>query len=197
MKRRSFLAAGIGLAAASTAAWAQDPRDLTHDPDQPILGNPDGDVTLVEFFDYQCPYCRESHESLLDLVRQDGNLRLIMRDWPIFGEASVHAMKLGLGAVDLGLYPEVNRALMAITGRRIDRATMDDAVVAVGLDPAAALAAYAEKEVVWRALVSRTNWFAEFFGLFGTPSYVIGRDVYQGVTDLAIMRQAIANTRAG
>lgn len=95
------LVAGRGRAQEEAEAFR---HALTHDPDQPVIGNPQGDVTLVEFYDYQCPCCRQGHPAILDLMRGDGNIRLVMKDWPIFGETSVHGLKLGLGAAGLGRY---------------------------------------------------------------------------------------------
>ncbi len=79
-------------------------EDVLFDLDNPVLGNPDGDVTVVEFFDYQCLYCRANHTELIDVVAEDGNVRLVMKDWPIFGPASIRASQLALGAVHVGAY---------------------------------------------------------------------------------------------
>lgn len=189
--RRGMIAGGLALLVAPTAS--ADP--MTHDPDQPVLGNPDGDVTLVEFFDYQCPYCRSTHPQILDLVRRDGNLRLVMKDWPIFGAASVHAVRIGLGAVSQGLYAQVNEALMTQKGRRLDNTTIDATARGVGLDPVAALAAFEAEAPRWTGLIARNAQQAQMLGLVGTPSYVVGRDLFPGVVETRFLRRAIAYAR--
>ena len=198
LTRRNLLAGGAGavaLAATARAGQAAGPNGLTHDPDQPVLGNPQGDVTIVEFYDYQCPFCRDNHPALLQLVQDDGNLRLVMRDWPIFGAASLHAMKLGLGAVDLGRYRQVNTALMAISGRRIEPTAFDAVVREAGVEPQDALASFTARESAWQALLDRTARFAEAAGIRGTPTYVIGQEIFQGVTTARAMRHAIGRVR--
>src|ERR1700691_1221219 len=72
--------------------------NVLRDPDTPSLGNPKGDLTVVEYFDYQCPYCKKMAPELAQLAREDGHLRLVLKDWPIFGEISKSAAKLALAA---------------------------------------------------------------------------------------------------
>lgn len=200
-RRRLIVAGGAAILAGPGLARTQvpgpDPRDLTHDPDQPVLGNPDGDVTLVEFYDYQCPYCRAAHPQLLDLVRRDGNLRLVMKDWPIFGEASVYAVRLGLGAVALGRYAALNEALMTLKGRRLDDRTIDATARQVGLDPVAAVQSFEAESGRWAGLIARNAAQAQMLGLFGTPSYVVGMDLFPGATEMTALRRAIAEARKG
>src|SRR5690554_5952850 len=86
--RRTFLGSGAALLALSATAGFAQPDDMTpeaifHDPDGPALGNPDADLTIVEFFDYQCPFCKKGHPELMDVVKSDGNIRIVMKDWPI------------------------------------------------------------------------------------------------------------------
>ncbi len=190
--------AGSGFAARGGEMLpGEAPRELTHDPDQPVLGNPDGDVTIVEYFDYQCPFCRESYPALLDYVASDGKIRLVMKDWPIFGEASVRGVQLGLGAVALGRYPEVSAALMAGKGRRVDALRMDEAVRAAGLDPEAAIASFEREREKWVSLIDRTMAEADFFGLPGTPAYVVGLNLFPRITEIDELREAVAAVRRG
>ncbi|WP_092897715.1 thioredoxin domain-containing protein [Rhodobacter sp. 24-YEA-8] len=210
MKRRDLIRGSLGsslgammLAGAAFPVRAEEmlpgaaPRELTHDPDQPVLGNPDGSVTIVEYFDYQCPFCRDSHPALLDYVRSDGDIRLVMKDWPIFGEASVRGVQLGLGSVALGRYAEVNAALMAGKGRRVDALRMDAAVRDAGLDPEAAIASFERERDKWVALIDRTMAEADFFGLPGTPAYLVGLNLFPRVTEIAELRAAVAAVRRG
>lgn len=203
LTRRTLIGSAIGggLLLAAGPSRAQDTdaeafrRELTHDPDQPVIGNPEGNVTLVEFYDYQCPFCRRGHPALLDLVRTDGNIRLVMKDWPIFGETSFHGFKLGLGAASLGQYEAAHEALMRIEGRRIEAQAMDEAVRAAGVDPATALAAFVQDEARWTGLVTRNEAQAHAIGLRGTPAYLIGWTLMPGAYDIDIIREVIANER--
>lgn len=203
LSRRTLIgsAIGSGMLLAMGPARAQDAeaevfrREITHDPDQPLLGNPDGDVTLVEFYDYQCPFCRRGHPALLDMVQTDGNIRLVMKDWPIFGASSVHGLQLGLGAAGLGQYGIAHEALMRIGGRRIAAEQMDEAVRLAGVDPAAALAAYAQNEPRWSGLIARNDAQARAIGLQGTPAYLVGWTLLPGAYEIDILRDVIAKER--
>jgi len=106
--RRAVLGGGAGLGIVAlggiglsrflrSSAPDADVHAVLFDLDQPVLGNPQGDVTVAEFFDYQCPFCKRGHDDLMAEVEADGNLRLIMKDWPIFGGASVIARPDGAG----------------------------------------------------------------------------------------------------
>src|SRR5258708_9235479 len=92
----------LGMAMAPGSALAQtDETVLTEalvlrDPDIPVAGNPDGDITIVEYFDYQCPYCRKLEPELRQVVQDDGKVRLVLKDWPILGPVSVVASRMAL-----------------------------------------------------------------------------------------------------
>ena len=83
-----------------------------HDPEVPALGNPEGDVTLVEYFDYQCPVCRQLHPQLSRAVRDDGRVRLVSKGWPIFGGVSVHAARIALAAKYQGRFARGSRGVV-------------------------------------------------------------------------------------
>lgn len=195
-----ILGAGAGLVLVRPA-WAQsgasgpDPRDLTHDPDQPVLGNPDGDVTLVEFFDYQCPYCRRAHPETMEFVASDGNIRLVMRDWPVFGPVSDRAVMIALGAVALGKYPQIVDAMMGLAGRKLTDADIDAAALGTGISADAALRSFQNDYDKWTAMVGRNMGMAQMLGLMGTPSYVVGRDLFPGVTPIPVLKKAVRAAR--
>lgn len=204
LSRRAVISTTMGMAGlllVANRARAQDAeaeafqKDLTHDPDQPVIGNPDGDVTLVEFFDYQCPFCRQGHPAILDLVRSDGGIRLVMKDWPIFGAASAHGVRLGLGAANLGKYEVAHEALMALEGKRIAEEVMNEAVRDAGVDPDAAMTAFAQDELRWSGLIARNEAQAAAIGLQGTPAYLVGWNLMAGAYDVEIIREVIARER--
>jgi protein-disulfide isomerase len=195
------LAAGAGaaaLAGLTPALRAQDslpdPEEVHFDPDAPVMGNPDGDVTIVEYFDYQCPYCKTNHPALLDLVERDGGVRLLMRDWPIFGPASIRATQLVLGAAAFGAYEPTHLALMATAGR-LRPEDVDAVLTKAGIDVAAAGAAFDDAHARWSGYLTRNAGQAEAFGLPGTRGFVIGSAIHRGAVSEAQLTAAVAAAR--
>ena len=197
MDRRSFILAGTALAGISLAGGTRASAALQQvlfDPDAPALGNAKGDLTIVEYFDYQCPYCRSNHPMLMDEVRRDGNIRLVMKDLPVLGPVSRRAARMALGSVDLGLYAAVNAALMATRGRLSDR-SVDSALRRAGVSPDAAWKSFTAQEDKWERLIVRNLDQADDLGFWGTPSYVIGQVIAPGVIDRQALRETIAEAR--
>lgn len=209
--RRAILAGGAGLgiltlgglglarfATSSRPAETEgdpDPAAVLFDPDQPVLGNPDGDVTVAEFFDYQCPFCKRGHDALMEEVAADGGVRLIMKDWPIFAGASVAAAQMALGGVARGEYAAAQAALMATPARLTDD-QVRAALTGAGLDPEALMASYREDRDRWDGLMARNGAQAAALGLQGTPAFIIGYSIHAGALDRAQLRAAIAAARA-
>lgn len=169
-------------------------EDVFFDPDQPVLGNPEGDLTIVEFFDYQCPFCKRNHPDLMRAVEQDGNIRLLMKDWPIFGAASVRAAQLVLGGMASDQYELAHAALMATPARLSDQ-DVDNALGAAGLSPATLLDGYRADRSRLDALLTRNSQQAAAFGLSGTPAFIIGSTIYPGALNAADLDQAIRSAR--
>ncbi|PVA10723.1 disulfide bond formation protein DsbA [Pelagivirga sediminicola] len=187
---------GAGFIPVARQARAQELtiNDVLFDQDNPVLGNPDGDVTIVEFFDYQCPYCKINHPALSRTVAEDGNVRLVMKDWPIFGAPSIRASQLVLGAADLGAYSEANAALMA-TEARLSEVDINTALENAGLDIAELDAAFRSNRDKWEGLMARNDRQAAQLGLQGTPAFIIGTTIYPGFMDGAALKDAIAQSR--
>lgn len=201
--RRMMLGAGAGLGLLGLAGGAMSLRaradeltvdDVLHDPDGPVLGNAEGDVTIVEYFDYQCPFCKRNHPTLTDVVAEDGNIRLVMKDWPIFGAPSVHASQLVLGATGMGEYHKANSALMA-TEAKLSNEQIDKVLGDAGIDVAAAQDAYRADRDKWDGFLARNAAQAAQLGLRGTPAFIIGRTIYPGALDAATLRGAISQAR--
>lgn len=180
MQRRHFLmlagllAAGTALPASALRAQGVDVDAILRDPAAPTAGNPKGDVTVVAFLDYNCPFCKKSAPDLERAVREDGRIRLVYKDWPILTEASVYGAQIALAAKYQGGYEKVHRALMAIPGRGVSKEQMLKAVQGSGIDLArldADLKAHAGDIT---ALLRRNLAQAESLGLQGTPAYLIG-----------------------
>lgn len=201
--RRDLLQAALAATAATAlpamaraqgAPTGPTVEDVHFDPDIPVLGNRDGDVTVSEYFDYQCPYCKRGHDDLLDVVREDGNVRLVMKDWPIFGGPSVHAAGLVLAAGDR--YGEGLNALMATPGR-LSREDVDATLADAGFDPAALAAASQRDMVRIDGILARNMDQANAFGFRGTPAFVIGTRIYNGALDRRTLVEAIDTARRG
>lgn len=135
------LAAGTALPTFGQAADRPNPmpdelrKALERDPNAPVLGNPQGDITLTEFFDYNCPFCRKMVGTVQQLISSDSQLRVVYREWPVFGEGSEFAARASLASLDQGKYWPFHAALMAIKGRAVE-ATVMRAAREVGLDEA-------------------------------------------------------------
>ena len=108
-------------------------EQLEQDPNAPVLANADGDVTIVEFFDYNCPYCRRAAPTIENLVEADPGIRLVYREWPILGEGSVFAARAALASRQQGLYEEFHWAMMDMSGRAEERSVLTIAAE-IGLD---------------------------------------------------------------
>ncbi|CAJ2333484.1 DsbA family protein [Brucella abortus] len=201
MNRRHILAATAAGAAtfalsggSGLAQRVPSVAEVLYDKEIPVLGNPNGDVTIVEYFDYQCPYCKKSHADLMRVVRKDGNVRLVMKDWIIFGETSAYAARLVLAAEKSGNYEKAMEALMTTPGRLI-RDQVDGALKKAGLDAAKLQAAYKADAKRIDGILQRNMKQGEAFNFAGTPSFVIGTRLYGGVMKEKELLEAIKNAR--
>jgi protein-disulfide isomerase len=167
-------------------------KDLLEDPDAAILGNPNGDVSLVEFFDYRCPYCRQVEPSIQTLIKDDPNVRLVQKQFPILGPASVFAAQVALAAKKQGKHAEFHRALMA------ERGTITEGVVlqvaqSVGLDMERLKVDIKSPEV--ESEIQRGTAIAKSLGLTGTPGFIVGTELVPGATDLETLKSMIDDAR--
>lgn len=177
MNRRQILAATAAGAATiaisggeSLAQRVPTVAEVLYDKEIPVLGNPNGNVTIVEYFDYQCPYCKKGHGELMRVVKNDGNVRLVMKDWIIFGDTSAYAARLVLAAEKSGNYVKAMEALMATPGR-LTPEQVDAALKKGGLDPAKLNAAYKADSKRINAILERNMDQGEAFNFGGTPSF--------------------------
>jgi protein-disulfide isomerase len=151
-----------------------DVKAILHDPDAPEAGNPEGDVTIVAFLDYNCPFCKTSAPDLDRIVKEDGNIRLVYKDWPVLSEASVYGAQLALAAKFQGKYDEVHYALMAVPGHKVTEAQMLDAVRATDVDMQQLQDDVTGHHAEIAALLGRTMEQGDALGLISTPTYLIG-----------------------
>jgi protein-disulfide isomerase len=167
-------------------------KDLIDDPNAPVLGNPAGDVTLVEFFDYRCPYCHQVEPWLQTLIREDPGVRIVQKGFPILGPASVYAAHAAVAALKQGKHAQFHNALMAKTVN-IDEAVILQVAEAAGLDIGRLKVDMNGSEVV--SEVQRSIEIAIALGLSGTPAFIIGTELVPGATDLATFKSMVADAR--
>ena len=150
---------------------------LERDPNAPVLGNVDGDVTIVEFFDYNCPYCKRVKPEIQALMAADPDIRLVYREWPILGEGSVFAARAALAARNQGKYEEFHWAMMGLQGRA-EEASILNAAVEIGLDVDKLRADMDAPEI--NEHIQTSMELAAALGFNGTPSFVIGEALVPG-----------------
>src|SRR5436305_897526 len=167
-------------------------REIFEDPDTPVAGNPNGDVSLVEFFDYRCPYCKQVEPSLEALLGEDRQLRLVYKEFPVLGPESVTASKAALAARKQGKYDAFHRALMVLKGQINDTAVFKTAE-SVGIDVDRLKRDMAAPEIA-RALKANTE-LADALDIRGTPGFIVGNEIVPGAIDLASLKQLIATAR--
>jgi len=170
--------------------------ELLNDPATPVGGNPKGDVTIVEFFDYRCGYCKRVMPALQEVLKTDNNVRFVFKEFPILGPESVVASKAALAAsmIDKGKYEAFHWALMKTTGALPESRVMKIAADA-GFDVKALKKAMDDPKI--ETLIRRNYALAEALEINGTPAFIIGDHVIRGATDLAAFRQVIAKARGG
>jgi protein-disulfide isomerase len=167
-------------------------QELFGDPASPTGGNPHGDVTIVEFFDYRCPYCKAVQPSLEALLKEDAKLRIVYKEFPILGPASVVATQYALAAQKQGMYDVFHDAMMATKGP-IDDVLVQAVARQAGLDLDRAKADIAGPE--FAAVIRRNYELAQALQIGGTPGFVIGTQIADGAADISALRQMVATAR--
>ena len=163
---------------------------------QVVLGNPQGDVTLVEFFDYNCGYCKRAMVDMLELMKGDPKLRVVLNEFPVLGPPSPEAAQV---AVAVRMQDKTGRKYLdfhqkLLSGRgQVDKARALAAAREVGLDMARLEKDLASPEV--RATLEEGMKLAEALGISGTPSYVVGENVVAGAVGVSALREQIAGAR--
>jgi protein-disulfide isomerase len=179
MNRRTILAFAAAAFVAPFSARvlaAHGPIDvkaILNDPDAPVGGNPGGDVTIVAFLDYNCPFCKKVTPALAKLVAADGGVRLVYKDWPILAASSVDGARMALAAKYQGKYEQAHAALMAVPGRN-RRERMAEAIRNAGVDMTRLEADLKTHDSEISALINRNRDEADSLGLEGTPVFLIG-----------------------
>ena len=167
-------------------------KEVFDDPNTPIAGNPKGDVTLVEFFDYRCPYCKQVEPALEKLVAEDRQLKLVYKELPVLGPESDIAAHVALAAKRQGKYDAFHRAMMN-TGGHIDEAVIYKVAGSVGLDIDRVKRDMKSPEV--EAELKANAALGNDLDISGTPAFIIGDIIIPGALSIDSLRQQIANAR--
>jgi protein-disulfide isomerase len=167
-------------------------QELQRTPDDPVIGNPNGDVTVVEFFDYRCPYCKSVAPGFIELYEKDGKARLVLKEFPILGPESEFAAKAALAAQKQGKYRDLHLAMMTFKGKL----TNDDVrqlAAQAGID-----VLKLEQDMQDPAItetINRNYALAEALGIKGTPAFIIGDELVPGAITTEEMQKRIAAVR--
>ena len=186
-------------AAADDAAMLKANADaIFHDPDSWVGGNPSGDVTLVEFMDYRCGYCRKALGEVADLVKSDGNIRFVVKEFPILGAQSDAAARFAIAVRQLhgdAAYAKVHEALMTMAGD-VTPASLAKVAAAAGVGDLGAVRARMDSPMV-QAVIDANLALGQKLAISGTPTFVVEDTMLRGYVPLAGMRQIVAAARKG
>ena len=168
-------------------------KDIFEQNDGTVLGNPKGNVTLVEFFDYNCGYCKAMFPALMEAVKADGNIKLVVKEFPILGQPSVTASKAALAARKQNKYAELHLALMNHKG-----ALTDDSVIQVakdaGLDVAKLQKDMADPDI--SAILKKNTALAQDLEIQGTPALIIGDTLVPGAVNKQRIMELVKDARS-
>jgi len=179
-------------AAQVTTVLKEHADEIFRDPGSPVGGNPDGDITLVEFFDYNCPYCCQMAPLMTQAEAEDPQLRIVYKEFPILGPGSVVAAKAALAANKQGKYVAFHRALYQIRGP-VEESKVLDAAATMGLDVDRLKADMQDPAIA--GVVDRNLKLAQALRISGTPGFVIGDQILVGASDLKTLQAVLQTVR--
>ena len=177
---------------AAQAAIASNADGLFNDDYSYVYGNPDGDVTVVEFFDYKCGYCKRAVKDVIAAVEEDGNIRLVYKEFPILSEQSEIAARVAMAAISQNKYMELHLALMATSGDLDEDRIMriaDDA----GLDTDRLKQDMKDPGI--EAAIERNHQLAREIGIDGTPAFIIGNQLVPGAVSKERLLEVVEQER--
>ena len=190
--------AALGIGALSVPARAEDAvlneALVLRDPDIPAAGNVSGDISIIEYFDYQCPYCRKVDPELQQVVHDDGKVRLVWKDWPILGPMSVAAARMAQASKYQDKFVEAHDALISINSK-LTEAKIRDALAGGSIDMDRLDRDLASHASASDATLTRNNDQASAFEFRGTPAFIVGKFRVPGVLTTTQFTQVIADAR--
>jgi len=175
-------------------ALAAKQQELFHDPTSPVSGNLTGEITLVEFYDYRCGYCRKAASAVTALQKEDPRVRVVYKDFPILGEPSELAAKAALAAQAQGKHQVFHEALFA-SHADMTKDEILKIAASVGLDTTRLEADMANSE--WQAVIEKNRTLAHELGISGTPGFIVGTELVPGALDLNGLKELIARAGQG
>jgi protein-disulfide isomerase len=190
----------VGMDLVAGSAQAQDGENVLtealvlRDPEIPVAGNSGGDITIVEYFDYQCPYCRKIEPELRQVVQDDGKVRLVLKDWPILGPVSIVASRMVLASKYQDKFIAAHDALIGVNSK-LTEPHIREVLAGAGVDLDRLDRDLATNAKTIDAILARNNEQATAFEFRGTPSFIVGKFRVPGVLTMAQFDQAIADAR--
>lgn len=176
------------------AALKTKQNELLHDPASPVSGNPKGEITLVEFYDYRCGFCKRAASAVTELQKVDSRVRVVYKDFPILGEASELAAKAALASQAQGKHQAFHEALLASQADMTKDEILKIAV-SVGLNVKRLEADMADPK--WQAVINKNRALAQELGISGTPGFIVGNQLVPGALDLNGLKELIVRARKG
>ena len=176
----------------ATQALGANRQQVYDDPQSPVGGNPSGNVTLVEFFDYRCPYCKQVEPSLEKLIGEDRQLKFVFKEFPVLGPESEVAARVALAAKKQGKYEAFHRAMMNTAGH-IDETVIYKVAASVGLDMGRLKQDIASPDI--EAELKANLDLGKTLDLDGTPSFIVGSTIVPGAISAAELKQLVADAR--
>ena len=191
----ALLGAGAATLAMPRLARAEPTEaSVLRDPDNPVFGNPNGDVTIVEWFDFNCPYCRKIEPEMRQVIQDDGKVRLVLKDWPILGPVSVTAARMALACKYQNKYDKAHDAMIGVSSK-LTEPRIHELLAGAGVDVDRAKADLATNAKAIAGMLARNNETAEGLGFRGTPSFIVGKFRVPGVLTMDQFEQVIADAR--
>ena len=193
-------AALLGVGARSRPALAADDETILtealvlRDPEIPAAGNVDGDISIVEWFDYNCPYCRKIDPELRQVIQDDGKVRLVLKDWPILGPVSKVASRWALAAKYQDKFMAAHEAMIGVSSK-LTEPRIGELLSGAGIDIDRLKRDLETNAKAIDAILARNNDQALAFGFKGTPSFIVGKFRVPGILTMAEFEMVIADAR--
>ena len=182
----------LAAEAAAKKTLTERKEEVFNDADSPVLGNPKGDVTLVEFFDYRCPYCKAMADQIADVVKADGKTKLVMKEFAVLGPESVTAAKAALASREQKKYEEFHRALMRLKEPLTEKTLMKTAAD-VGINTDKLKKDMDDPKI--DTILKNNLKLAHDLNVDATPTFVIGDQIVTGAIPSQNLKQLIDQTR--
>jgi protein-disulfide isomerase len=199
----ALIGAVIAAVAVAVAAFAQTPslisveaqKRIIDAPGVPVFGATRPEVVVVEYFDFNCPFCRKLAPSFLALLKAEPKVAVVYKDWPIFGGVSVYAARCALAAQWQGQYGKAHEALISAP-RLSENEQVDEALRRAGIDMSRIHQDLHQHAAEIESLLTRNSNEARALGIRGTPGILVGRQTASNVADLADLQAAVSRARA-